>query len=180
MFIFFMHYVYTIEQVKIQLIEKISYSLLSFLKLLEGFQDLVGGLWDGEGSHVAGRVDPGSQGVDLADCEPGQGGEHEVEQSLANTDHDVLVLEDASLDGLPVPGPPVAGQEPRQPVVCPGHLLALSLLSPQRSLPVLGRSVRLLGLLGHHQAGQEDQAGEKDERVHDGVVCEEVRVGLIT
>ena len=44
MFIFFMHYVYTIVQVKLQLIEKISYSLLSFLKLLEGFQDLVGGL----------------------------------------------------------------------------------------------------------------------------------------
>ena len=153
---------------------------MSLLELLEGIQDLIGSLHDGEAPHVAGIVDPGSEGVDLADCEPGQGGEHEVEQSLANTDHDVLVLEDASLDGLPVPGPPVAGQEPGQPVVCPGNLLALSLLSPQRSLPVLGRSVRLLGLLGHHQAGKEDQAGEKDERVHDGVVCKEVRVGLIT
>ena len=38
-----------------------------------------------------------SQGVDLADSEPGQGGEHKVEQVLANMDHDVLILEDSFL-----------------------------------------------------------------------------------
>ena len=75
---------------------------MSLLELLEGFQDLVGGLGDGERPHVPGRVvDPGSEGVDLADCEPCEGGEDKVEESLANTNHDVLIEEESSLDGVP-------------------------------------------------------------------------------
>ena len=75
--------------------------LMSILELLEGVQDLVGSLDDGEAPHVAGIVDPGSEGVDLTDCEPGQGGEDKVEKSLTQADHDVLCLEDASLDDIP-------------------------------------------------------------------------------
>ena len=75
--------------------------LMSILELLEGIQDLVGSLDDGEAPHVAGIVDPGSEGVDLTDCEPGEGGEDKVEKSLAQPDHDVLCLEDASLDDIP-------------------------------------------------------------------------------
>ena len=74
---------------------------MSLLKLLEGIQDLVGSLHDGEAPHVAGLVDPAGEGVDLTDCEPGQGGEDKVEKSLAQADHDVLCLEDASLDDIP-------------------------------------------------------------------------------
>ena len=40
------------------------------------------------------------QGVDLADSEPSQGGEHKVEQVLANMDHDVLILKDSLLHNL--------------------------------------------------------------------------------
>ena len=74
---------------------------MSILELLEGIQDLIGSLDDGEAPHVAGIVDPGSERVDLADCEPGQSGEDKVEKSLAQPDHDVLCLEDASLDDIP-------------------------------------------------------------------------------
>ena len=73
---------------------------MSLLELLEGIQDLVGSLHDGEAPHVAGLVDPAGEGVDLTDCEPGQGGEHEVEQVLPHVDHDVVVLEDALLDDI--------------------------------------------------------------------------------
>ena len=74
---------------------------MSLLELLEGIQDLIGSLDDGEAPHVAGIVDPGSEGVDLADGEPGEGGEDKVEETLAQPDHDVLCLEDASLDDIP-------------------------------------------------------------------------------
>ena len=74
---------------------------MSLLELLEGIQDLIGRLGDGEAPHVPGIIDPGSEGVDLADCEPGEGGEDKVEESLAHSDHDVLCLEDASLDDIP-------------------------------------------------------------------------------
>ena len=74
---------------------------MSLLKLLEGIQDLVGSLHDGEAPHVAGLVDPAGEGVDLADCEPGQGREDKVEKSLTQPDHDVLCLEDPILDDIP-------------------------------------------------------------------------------
>ena len=80
--------------------------LLRLLLVLEGgdgVKDLLGGLLQGHGPHLAGRrgrVDGGGEGVDLGHREPGQGGEHEVEQVLAHVDHDVVVLEDALLDGL--------------------------------------------------------------------------------
>ena len=74
---------------------------MSLLELLEGIQDLVGSLHDGEAPHVAGLVDPAGEGVDLTDCEPGQSGEDKVEKSLAQPDHDVLCLEDASLYDIP-------------------------------------------------------------------------------
>ena len=108
--------------------------LLRLLFVLEGgdrVQDLLGRLLQGHGSHLPGRrggVDGGGEGVDLGHGEPGQGGEHEVEQVLAHVDHDVVVLEDALLDGLtekkmlinitvknsrelvdlPIPSPPVS------------------------------------------------------------------------
>ena len=101
--------------------------LLGFLLVSsEGIKDLISGLTDGDGSHLSPVIDPGSEGVDLADCEPGQGGEHEVEQVLTDVDHDVVILEDALFDditknncksgliivriflNLPVPGPPIA------------------------------------------------------------------------
>ena len=74
---------------------------MSLLELLEGIQDLIGSLDDGETPHVPGIIDPGSEGVDLADGEPGEGGEDKVEETLAKPDHDVLCLEDASLDDIP-------------------------------------------------------------------------------
>ena len=77
------------------------YISMPLLELLEGIQDLIGGLHDAEAPHVAGIVDPGGEGVDLTDREPGQGGEDEVEESLAQADHDVLCLEDPSLDDIP-------------------------------------------------------------------------------
>ena len=65
-------------------------------------QNLVSSLADGDGSHGSSfdRVDSSSEGVDLTEEEPGQGSEDEVEQILANVDHDVLVLEDSLLDNL--------------------------------------------------------------------------------
>ena len=81
--------------------------LLRLLFVLEGgdgVQDLLGRLLQGHGSHLPGRrggVDGGGEGVDLGHGEPGQGGEHEVKQSLAHADHDVLVLEQANLHVLP-------------------------------------------------------------------------------
>ena len=74
---------------------------MSLLELLEGIQDLIGSLDDGEAPHVAGVVDPGSEGVDLADCEPGQSGEDKVEKSLSQPDHDVLCLEDPGGHDIP-------------------------------------------------------------------------------
>ena len=72
------------------------------LELVEGVEDLVGGLLEAEAPHLppGGGVDGGGEGVDLGHSEPGQGGEHEVEQVLAHVDHDVVVLEDALFDGL--------------------------------------------------------------------------------
>ena len=76
--------------------------LLGFLLVSsEGFKDLISGLTDGDGSHLSPVIDPGSEGVDLADCEPRQGGEHEVEQVLPDVDHDVVVLPDPILDDIP-------------------------------------------------------------------------------
>jgi len=81
--------------------------LLRLLLVLEGgdgVKDLLGRLLQGHGPHLAGHggggVDGGGEGVDLGHGEPGQGGEHEVKQVLAHVDHDVVVLEDALLDGL--------------------------------------------------------------------------------
>ena len=69
----------------------------------DGIQHLISGFTDGDTSHVptiSRRVNTSCERVDLGHCEPGQGGEHEVEQVLTNVNHDVLVLEDALLDGL--------------------------------------------------------------------------------
>ena len=93
----------------------------------EGVKDLISRLTDGDGSHLSAVIDSSGERVDLTDCEPGQGGEHEVEQVLPHVDHDVVVLEDALFDditknncksalwivlkiflNLPVPGPPIA------------------------------------------------------------------------
>ena len=64
---------------------------------------MVGGLLEAEAPHLppGGGVDGGREGVDLRHGEPGQGREYEVEESLAHTDHDVLVLEQANLHVLP-------------------------------------------------------------------------------
>ena len=67
----------------------------------DGVKDLVSGLTDGDGSHLSAVIDSSGQGVNLADCEPGEGGEDKVEESLAHSDHDVLCLEDPSLDDIP-------------------------------------------------------------------------------
>ena len=64
---------------------------------------------------------------------------------------------------LPVPAPPVTGDQSGQPVL--SRHVGLSLLS----LHVLGGSV---GLLGHHQ-GHEGQ--QDDDRVHGDVVGVKVR-----
>ena len=67
----------------------------------DGVKDLVGGLADGDGPHVpacAVAAQVGRQGEDLAEGEPGEGREHEVEQVLTNMDHDVIILEDSFLD----------------------------------------------------------------------------------
>ena len=75
--------------------------LLGFLLVSsEGVKNLISGLTDGDGSHLSGVIDSSRQGVDLTDCEPGQGGEHEVEQVLPHVDHDVVVLEDALFDDI--------------------------------------------------------------------------------
>ena len=74
------------------------------LKLVEGVEDLVGGLLEAEAPHLppGGGVDGGREGVDLRHGEPGQGREHEVEQRLAHADHDVLVLKQPLLHVLPL------------------------------------------------------------------------------
>ena len=77
--------------------------LLLVLEGRDGVKDLLGGLLQCDGPHLPGRgggVHGGGEGVDLGHSEPGQRGEHEVEQVLANVDHDVVVLEDSLLDGL--------------------------------------------------------------------------------
>ena len=75
--------------------------LLGFLFVSsEGVKDLISSLTDGDGSHLSAVIDSSCEGVDLTDCEPGQGGEHEVEQVLSHVDHDVVVLEDSLLDSL--------------------------------------------------------------------------------
>ena len=75
--------------------------LLVFLLVSsEGVKDLISGLTDGDGSHLSPVIDSSCEGVDLADCEPGEGGEHEVEQVLPDVDHDVVVLEDALCDDV--------------------------------------------------------------------------------
>ena len=73
------------------------------LELVEGVEDLVGGLLQAEAPHLppGGGVNGGGEGVDLGHGEPGQRREHEVKQRLANADHDVLVLEQANLHVLP-------------------------------------------------------------------------------
>ena len=79
------------------------FSLSPALELVEGVEDLVGGLLEAKAPHLPPGlgVDGGGEGVDLGHGEPGQGGEHEVKQSLAHADHDVLVLEQANLHVLP-------------------------------------------------------------------------------
>ena len=67
---------------------------MSLLELLEGIQDLIGSLGDGETPHVPGIIDPGSEGVDLADCEPGQGGEDKVEKSLPTKYREIFMKSD--------------------------------------------------------------------------------------
>ena len=74
--------------------------LVFLLESSDGVKDLVGGLTDGDGSLLPASVDASGEGVDLTDCEPGQGGEHKVKQVLAHVDHDVVILEDTLLDGL--------------------------------------------------------------------------------
>ena len=75
--------------------------LLGFLLVSsEGVKDLISSLTDSDGSHLSAVIDSSCEGVDLADCEPGQGGEHEVEQVLSDVDHDVVVLEDALFDDI--------------------------------------------------------------------------------
>ena len=68
----------------------------------DGIKDLVSSLTDGDGSHLSAVIDSSCEGVDLTDGEPGQGGEHEVEQVLSDVDHDVVVLEDALLDDVTI------------------------------------------------------------------------------
>ena len=69
----------------------------------DGVKDLVGGLADGDWPHLPRvPVEVGGEGVDLAEGEPGEGGEHEVEQVLPDVDHDVLVLEDALFHDLTI------------------------------------------------------------------------------
>ena len=79
------------------------HSLILGLELPDGVENLVGGLGDGESALLAtgGRVDRGGEAVDLADCEPGQRGEQEVEEVLSNVDHDVLILEYALFHHIP-------------------------------------------------------------------------------
>lgn len=70
-------------------------------KISDGVKNLVGGLADGDGPHVPActvAAQVGRQGEDLAEGEPGEGREHEVEQVLTNMDHDVIILEDSFLD----------------------------------------------------------------------------------
>ena len=74
--------------------------LVFLLESSDGVKDLVGGLTDGDGSLLPTGVDASGEGVDLTDGEPGESGEDEVEQVLADVDHDVLVLEDSLLDHL--------------------------------------------------------------------------------
>ena len=78
-------------------------SLSPVFKLVEGVEDLVGGLLEAEAPHLppGAGVHGGGEGVDLGHGEPGQRREHEVEQGLANADHDVLVLEQTNLHVLP-------------------------------------------------------------------------------
>ena len=77
---------------------------------------------------------------------------------------------------LPVPGPPASSQQLRQPVNLWLGLnsLCLPLLPPLR-LRELGWSV---GLLGSHQAGQQQDGGDDGYCVHDdvgaGVVCDDL------
>ena len=80
----------------------IFFLLVFVLESSDRVQNLVSSLADGDGSHGSSsdRVDSSSEGVDLTEEEPGQGSEDEVEQVLANVDHDVLVLEDSLLDNL--------------------------------------------------------------------------------
>ena len=69
-------------------------------KVPDGFQDFISSVCNGERSSRSGCISGsglGSQGVDLADGEPSEGGEHKVEQVLTNMDHDVLILEDSFL-----------------------------------------------------------------------------------
>ena len=76
--------------------------LLVFLLVSsEGVKNLISSLADGDGSHLSAVIDSSGERVDLTDCEPGQGGEDKVEKSLTQADHDVLCLEDASLDDIP-------------------------------------------------------------------------------
>ena len=75
--------------------------LLSWFILHHGLHHILGSLGESEWPHGSSSVDSRGQGVDLTDGEPGQGGEDEVEEVLTNTNHDVLVLEDTSLDNLP-------------------------------------------------------------------------------
>jgi len=160
--------------------------LLRLLLVLEGgdgVKDLLGRLLQGHGSHLPGRrggVDGGSEGVDLGHGEPGQGGEHEVEQVLAHVDHDVVVLEDALLDGLTIPSPPVSESSKKRcgggeglgdalgvPVVGVG-LDDIGLVSDPGSLGDDGGLVIGLGLGG----GDGDQE-EGEQRLEHDDGCEE-------
>ena len=76
--------------------------LIFVFKLSDGIQNFISSLSDGESSLLPSAGSSlGSGGVDLADCEPGKGAEHEVKQVLSNVDHDVLVLEDSLLNNFP-------------------------------------------------------------------------------
>ena len=80
---------------------------------------------------------------------------------------------------LPVPGPPASSEQFGQPVISPGlHYCLPGLpLLPPLGLGVLSRGV---GLLGHHQAGQQQGGRDEGEGLHDGLAGLVVGVGLVT
>ena len=78
-------------------------ALIFVFKLSDSVKNIISSFRECEGLLLPASICSGlgCQGVDLADGEPGQGGEDKVEQVLANMDHDVFVLEDSIFDGVP-------------------------------------------------------------------------------
>ena len=78
----------------------VSVSISSF-KLIDGIENFISSVKKCEGSLLSAGLCSSCERIDLTHGEPGKGAEHEVEQVLANVDHDVLILKDSFSHSFP-------------------------------------------------------------------------------